>query len=246
MKVNSRHQQHPQVQPKHRNRKLAANTKCRLARAAALRHLCLDIGALERAIAHDDTALVGNPSRPAHHRPKNLVHQHRGSQHKQKHVARDVMPAAPLSTGSLARDSRKRLLGAGLARDDAQLGQVALAARPPESAINHGRAKAPLRDEDPPDSDACPAQQSLHLEARRRGREAGVRERKGKQRERVPAPAALDKDDVEQVRLARKVARLGARLVRVRLRHGVVGRRARGGRDEGEDGAEDEEHGEEA
>lgn len=50
-----------------------------------------------------------------------------------------------------------------------------------------------------------------------------MRKHKGRERSREPGPAALDEEDVEDVRLAGKVARGGGRVLRVRLQHGVVG-----------------------
>ena len=73
-----------------------------------------------------------------------------------------------------------------------------------------------------------------------------MRKHKRQHGERVPRPSALDKDDVEDVGLARKVARFDAAAFgRMCLRYRIVGGGARVGRDEGEDGAKDEEDWEE-
>lgn len=58
------------------------------------------------------------------------------------------------------------------------------------------------------------------------------------ERERDPEPGYLDEEDVEEVAFAREVAgRVGRG---VRLRDGVVGGVARGGVEDGEEGAEEE------
>ena len=55
-----------------------------------------------------------------------------------------------------------------------------------------------------------------------------------------PSPTSLDKQNVEDIGLARKVARRNARLLEMRLRDRIVRCGARLGRDDGEDSAEDQ------
>jgi len=71
-----------------------------------------------------------------------------------------------------------------------------------------------------------------------------VRQRKEEEGQARPAPALLDKVYVEDVGLARKVGRRGG-VLDVGLGEGVVRRGARLGGDGREEGAEDEDRGEE-
>ena len=73
-----------------------------------------------------------------------------------------------------------------------------------------------------------------------------MREGEAQEGKRHPAPAALDEEHVEDVGLAREVARCRAGMLRVRLRNGVVVCGAGFGRSDREQTAEDEQHGKEA
>ena len=157
-------------------------------------------------------------------------------------MAGDVVTALPPAPGGLTRDGGDHLPDARIAHDDLSLRQLALASRPSEPAIDDGRTKEPLRDEDPARRNGRPAHRRLDpLLLARDGR---VRQGEGEVGDRQPRPAALDEDGVEDVGLAGKVARREGGVLGVRLGDGIVGGIASLGREDGEDGAEDEDDGE--
>lgn len=153
------------------------------------------------------------------------------------------MPTTPAPARRPTRRGGEELLAVRSARLHGIDGDLAPAAREPESAVDERRAETPLRDEDPPARDERPS-------GRRPRRHhpptttnivtiavGGMRRDERDERPRDPQPPALDEEDVEQVILAREVRR---RLrLHVRLSGRVVRRPARLGRQHREQRAEE-------
>ena len=166
----------------------------------------LDPSAFQSTIAHNNGAIISpacNLPARSQDDPEDLLYKKAASQDEQEHMSRDIMPTAPISACRPARRGREKLLLARGAGRHGLVGDFTPASCEPESAVDDGRAEAPLRDEHPPTRDESPARRSL-------GGRPAVAERRmccdeGKEGRRDPQPPALDEDDVEQVVLAREV-----------------------------------------
>lgn len=250
MEENSRHKQHPSAHNNHTSSKPPTQRQRIPCAQDPVLHsisepLSLDSSALNRPIVHDHTALVayrdrarGAPSPVGQIRPADLLHQEVAPQHKQEHMATDVVAPAPLSSCSPARGIGEDILATRHALHDLGIRHLALAARVPEAPVDNRRAKTPLRDEHPPARHQTPAYQALR--AFLRARRGGVREQKDKKGQRDPGPPLLDEEDVEDVALAGKVRRGKGRVLRMGLGAVVVGRVADGGREQREECAKGE------
>lgn len=154
----------------------------------------------------------------------------------------NIMPTPPLPPDRLTSLPRHKLLRAPRPLHLAR--QQTRTPRNPEPAIHESGPEKPLRHGAPPQRHEPPPQRPAEPFRRQHETAAAARPRRRVQqkvqeeRHRHPEPGDLDEEDVEDVALAREVARRRGR--RVRLRGRVVGRLPRGGVQEGEEGAEQE------
>ncbi len=239
MEIDGRHEYHPPAQPDHRSSKparVSERVSPRVARPVSQR---LGARALDRPVGHHHAALLARPLPPPEGHPADLLQQEEAPQHEQEHVAADVVPAAPLAPGGLARDRTEDVGRAGVALLDGDLHDLAFPAGIPKPAVDDRGPEEPLRHEDPPERDETPPDRRPDLVLELRGRR--VREEEGEEGHGDPRPAALDEQRIEDVVLASEIRRRESRVLDVGLRDVVVRCRARLGREEREERAEDEE-----
>ncbi|CAF3475591.1 unnamed protein product [Fusarium graminearum] len=212
--------QHPGAKSHDSDSKFATESKCRLSRAFADSMICLDIGALECSIRHNDASFFVSLARPPQDSPANFLHEECSAKGEEEDMTRYVMATLPLSTGSLACHSRDLVRDTVDAKLDLPSSELAAATCPSETAIYQSRTKTPLRNKKPHGCNSKPSEDSPSTSFQVRG--AGMAKHKAKEGNSDPGPASLDEKDVEQVGLARKVAWRKARVLQMRLRDVIV------------------------
>lgn len=248
----SRHEKHPPAGHNHSASKLSTQGQ-RIPRTqypvfnGISESFSLDSSTLNCPVVHDHIALIadGDRARGAlspviEIYPANLLDQEVAPQHKQEHVATNIVTSTPLASCRSTCGIRKDILFARCALHDLGVRNLTFSACKSETSVDDGRAKAPLRDEHPPGRRQAPAYQASRPPGcAGRGR---VREEEDEKGECDPSPALLDEEDVENVALASKVGRRKSWVLRVGLGPVVVGRITYGGREKGEECAKGEDN----
>jgi len=153
-------------------------------------------------------------------------------------VARYVMTSLPFSTSSFTGHCRDLVTNSIRTEFDLPSSELAAATCPSETTVNQSRPKAPLRNEEPHCCYSNPSQTRANTSSCVGG--ARMAEDKDKECNSDPCPASLDKENVENIGLAREVARRNARILEVRLRDRIVRCCARLRREYREDSSEDQ------
>lgn len=154
-------------------------------------------------------------------------------------MTRDVVTALPRSPRSLTCCCRKVL--SCIAHAFAHfwiLQQLALPSSEPKPAIDDRRPEKPLRDKHPPQRHNAVPQPRPYPPYRQSPPKPRPQRQKHGKRRRSPKPSLLDKVHVEDVLFLREVRWREGRIMR--LQDGRVGRVARTGLEDAEDGAEEE------
>lgn len=162
-------------------------------------------------------------------------------------MTRNIVASLPLASCCFTSHSRQQLFHAAVAHGNLSLRQLAFATGPVETAVNNRRAKEPLCYYEPPARGGSPTDSRADSPRQNDGGRriaGGLHEERKDECKGDPSPASLHKYYVEDIVLPGKIARRDARVLMVRLRHVVIRRGSYVGRDDGEDGAEEEDGGE--
>lgn len=135
-------------------------------------------------------------------------------------MARYVMSSLPFSTGSFAGYCCDLITNSIRAKFDLSPSELAAATCPSETTVNQSRSKAPLRDEEPHRCYSNPSQTGANTSPGVSG--ARMAEDEDKECNSDPSPASLDKENVENIGLAREIARRNAGILEMRLRDRIV------------------------
>jgi hypothetical protein len=148
------------------------------------------------------------------------------------------MSSLPLSTSSFAGHSRNLVSDGIDTKLDLSPGELTATTCPPETTVDQSWTKTPLRNQEPDAGDNEPPQTGPDTSSHVSG--ARVAEDKEEESSGDPRPAPLDKQDIKNIGLARKVTRRSAGILEMRLRDRVVWCGARLRRYDGEDSAKDQ------
>ncbi|KAI6772741.1 hypothetical protein HG530_003699 [Fusarium avenaceum] len=153
-------------------------------------------------------------------------------------MARYVVSSLPLSTSSFAGHGRDLVSDGIDTKLDLSPGELTATTCPSKTTVDQSWTKTPLRNQEPDAGNNEPPQTGPDTSSQISGARMG--EDKDEESSGDPSPAPLDKKDVEDIGLARKVTRRSTGILNMRLRDRVVWCGTRLRRDDGEDGAKDQ------